>query len=56
MPKKYILLIVWPDGERHWSHWNVLKNATDALKNYEDDGCTGTVIATEDVSFLDMFF
>ena len=56
MDKKYIVLVEFPDGDRFWQHWNVMSLAYDSLASYEEIGATGTVIATEDVDFLEKFF
>jgi hypothetical protein len=54
---KYILLIVFPDGERFWSHWNDMHLAEESLetarKQYD---CVGTIISTTDFPEDSIFF
>ena len=54
--KKYIVLVVWPDGERYWNHWNTLSGATSSVESYMELGCAATVISTNDFYDIETFF
>ena len=53
---KYIVLIVFPDGERFWSHWFAKNLAEETLAMYVKNGAIGTIIATDDVENLIPYF
>jgi hypothetical protein len=52
----YIMLLVFPDGERYWSHWNVKNLAEETLKLHTDSGAVGTIIETENFEEKDCIF